>query len=173
MSRITKWTTRSLAAAAVLAGSMTGLAAPAQAYDRGHCNWLFGAANVAGVDTVRVDGGAVDFGDGFHLGGWPQDNAVVCWSVDGRVALAGRVYADNWRENISVYAKVSFYRGGVEGSVKTYGTTGKEGASAPVNRVSGAGNHSRVRIRLYKACWSEDFGPCSQDTLLHTSNRYR
>src|SRR4051812_1017660 len=90
-------TARFITATLLAAGSLAALAGPAQAYDRSTCNAQFGAGNVAAVDYVHADNGQageVDFGDGLHIGGAPTDNAVVCWSVNGKAAVVGRVYAD-------------------------------------------------------------------------------
>ena len=175
MPSMTKWMTRSLAAIVVAGGSLVAVAGPAQAYDSGTCNGLFGAANVADVDPVLVDTGTVDmvdFGDGLHLWGAPQGTAVVCWHRDGRVAVKGRVYADN-AHDIAVRAEITLYNAGIASTATKYTLTGHNGASRDVSRLTTGGNHDRVRIRLYFSAFAIDVAPGHPERLVHTSNRYR
>jgi hypothetical protein len=97
MSGFKDRTKRFLIATVAAAGAVTFAPDVAGAYDRGHCDWLFGAANVLKATTFSINAGKVDFGDGLHFAGAPRGTAMVCWANDGRVAIAGRVYADSIR----------------------------------------------------------------------------
>jgi hypothetical protein len=143
MSGMGKWMVRLLSAMVMAAGSLVSLADPAQAYDFGDCAYLFGAANVFRADQFYIDtgwGGLVDFGDDPHLFGGPQGRAVVCWSIDGRVAIRGRVYADYDNphgENIEATAQITFFDArGARGTI-ICGITGHDAASAEIYAVTG------------------------------------
>lgn len=122
----------------------------AQAYDRDRCNTLFAEANVAKVEKFRASAGQVDFGDNPHMFGSPFGDAVVCWSVDGRVAVVGKVYADVklGSETLS-RARVIFTRSNGAQVRTTTDIIGGFGASATVNAISPTGNFNRVRVELY------------------------
>jgi hypothetical protein len=98
MPRRRKWPLRALTTAILTAGSLTALAAPAQAYDEAKCAAVYGEGNVADVDPVWIDTQYVDFGDQPHSGaggGEPQAKAVICWANDGRVAVLGQGFYDS------------------------------------------------------------------------------
>ena len=71
---------RSVTAMVAVVGSLVCLAGPAEAFDSGTCNSIFGADNVRRTTAFKIDTGTVgkvDFGDHLHLGGAPQGTAVV------------------------------------------------------------------------------------------------
>ena len=164
----TKRTARSLTAMIVAAGSVAALAGPAQAYDRNTCNEQLGVANVASVDTVRHDSGQageVDFGDGLHLGGAPQGDAVVCWAKSGRAVVVGRLYADPADGHAKVSAQINYINNaGVLNYAPSWEITGTWAlAEREIKNASPAEKYvNRVRIRLF-----------NDDGLISTHNRYR
>jgi len=86
------------AAVATLAVAATLAAAtPAQAYSRSDCP----SGNVVDVDYLRVDTGSssVDYGDGPHMWGSPQNNAVICWySGRTQVVIRAKLFWDGGNE---------------------------------------------------------------------------
>ncbi len=151
MSAMKKWMVGSLTAMVVAVGSLASLAGPAQAYDAGTCDGIFGVGNSA-VDRFKADTGSagkVDFGDVPHWFAVPQGDAVACWADDGRVALKGRVFADSGDTITLTSAKVTFFNNGVAGPESVHEFFGGYGTNKLVNRVSAAGNFNRVRIRLF------------------------
>jgi len=77
---------RSVTAMVAVVGSLVCLAGPAEAFDSGTCNSLFGADNVRRAVPFKIDTGTVgkvDFGDHLHLWGAPQGTAVVCSNKAG------------------------------------------------------------------------------------------
>ena len=145
-----KWVGRSLTAIIAIAGSVMLSVLPAQALDRAYCNGLFGGANIDSIDTFRIDAGKVDFGEDPHLAGQPRGTAVVCWSIDGRMALAGKVYADLIRENVMAIVRIRFRRNGTWSADITELVFGNFAASNSVRFVTDVGNRvDRVRVRLF------------------------
>jgi hypothetical protein len=112
MSKLTKRIVWPNIAAVFFTAALIGFAGMVQAFDRAHCDFLFGAANVFRADTFKMNAGRVDFGDGIHAAGWPGGTAVICWSNDGRVAVRGYVYADSIGENVMAIARISFSNNG-------------------------------------------------------------
>jgi hypothetical protein len=94
----------------IAVGAIVAWAGPARAYYYGDCYVVFAAANVAKVTPVRINAGGADFGDLLHIGGVPQGNAVICWSTDGRVAVKGLLFADNFRGPVSSTSRIKFRR---------------------------------------------------------------
>jgi hypothetical protein len=167
---VRKW--QSLTVIAVAAGSLMSVVIPAQAFDRAHCNGLFGGANVARADTFSMNAGRVDFGDDLHVGGAPRGTAVVCWSIDGRMALTGKVYADSIGDNVMAIVSVRFRRNGVWSAEIVQSVFGNFAASKTMSIVSDVGNRvDRVRVRLLNGnVTALGDGP---DTLLATRNFQR
>ena len=136
----------------IAVGAIVAWAGPARAFDYGDCYVVFAAANVARVAPVRIDAGAADFGDLLHLGGAPQGNAVICWSTDGRVAVKGLVFADNFRGPVSATVRIRFRRSNgawTSDFVTSANTQGLFPAWTLAYVVSPPGDFRRVRIRLY------------------------
>lgn len=148
---------------AVTAASFMALAffaAPAQAYDQGTCNSWFNSyepfsEELTDVDRVKASAGSVDFGDGWHLGGSPAGDAVICWGSDGYAAIIGRLYADT---PTLTHAGIDVTYYGTYGNYTTpiIGFAGQNGEStlASPSRYSyfhsiGRGHINKVRIRLY------------------------
>ena len=68
---------RSVTAMVAAVGSLVCLAGPAEAFDKGTCDSIFGADNVRFAVAFKIDTGAVgkvDFGDHLHLWGAPPGN---------------------------------------------------------------------------------------------------
>jgi hypothetical protein len=140
------WSLRAIVAISSLMLS----ALPARALDRAYCNGLFGGANIDSVDTFRLDAGKVDFGDDPHLAGQPRGTAVVCWSIDGRMAFAGKVYADSIRENVMAIVRVRFRRNGTWSGEISESVFGNFAASESMRFVTDTGNQvDKVRVRLF------------------------
>ena len=115
------------------------------------CDQKFGAINVERVETFKINGIKVDFGDILHVGGAPQGDAVVCWLTDGRVAVIGRLFSDNFREPQTAIVEIRFRHtnGGFTNPAKrTLSTQGGLVTSKYVEKVSAAGNFDQVRIVL-------------------------
>jgi hypothetical protein len=142
---------RSLAATAAVAGSLACLAGPAQAYDKGNCDRAWGSNNIVDSDSVRVDGGKVDFGDLAHWGGVPLGSGVVCFHRAGSAAVFGRLFADSSTTLINAQAVITYFDD--DGSSATYS---EDFDSLYANSIviarfaPGAPTVFRVRIRLYK-----------------------
>jgi hypothetical protein len=115
------------------------------------CGRMFGSANVEKVETFKMTGGKVDFGDDPHLGGQPLSDAVVCWSIDGRVAVKGKLYSDNFGDPQTAIVEIRFRR--TNGQVtnpttRSISTGGGWVGSREVEKVSPIGSFNEVRIRL-------------------------
>jgi hypothetical protein len=156
--------------AALLSAS---IAREARAYDRNTCNDIFAFANVTSVDAFAIDGGAADFGDELHLFGAPHGTAVVCWAIDGRAAVQGRVYADDSHEAVEAIVKIRFQR--TNGNVTNITTRTVQGhggfpANKEVKKVSPVGNFNRVRIQLF-TFRSTALGPVTRLVATKTLNR--
>jgi hypothetical protein len=155
MSGITRWMAGSLTAMVVAAASLATLAGPAQAYNRGSCDVLSGAANIYAVDDVNMDGGRADFGDRHHAGGVPWGNAVVCWARNGSAMVVGRLFADRYQGVTEPKVEITYFNNGVEGapgsSAGTHGWSfkGSNADSRFVLSSTGAETVDRVRIRLF------------------------
>jgi len=155
---------RSVTAMVAAVGSLVCLAGPAEAFDSGTCNSLFGADNVRSAVAFKIDTGAVgkvDFGDHLHLGGAPQGTAVVCSSKARAVAVRGYLFTDTPDgEIINVEARITYYRGDVVGATSQHQFSGNYAASKLVNVLkSGGGGFTKIRLRLFR-----------NQTLVHTKN---
>lgn len=126
----------------------------AKGYDRGDCNRMFGSANVVKVQPFKIDTNNVDFGDEPHFGGAPHGNAVLCWSVDGRVAVKGKLYSDNLRDPQTATVHIRFRRTNGELTLPYKSpellTQGGWVANRETALVSPLGNFNEVDVRLWK-----------------------
>jgi hypothetical protein len=132
------------AAAALAAAAFIGTTAgPAQAYDRGTCNGIYGAQNVDVAAQFTIETGTAgnfDFGDDLHLFGEPRGTAVVCSTHDGRVRLIGKGFPDNGVTLVNPQVRVQFMgNNGVPAITLLRGLT--------VN-VERQGNFASVRVTL-------------------------
>ena len=151
MLRIGNWAA-SLAAA--ISGMFLCSAPPAHAYDLNDCNRV---VDTFAIQQFSINGGGADFGDLPHLGGAPLGTAVVCWSPGGRVAVIGKLFADNlcvpFRECTPLTAtlKIRFRRSNGQFSPTITLTVLSQGnlAFGEVKRVSSSGNFNRVNLRLF------------------------
>jgi hypothetical protein len=112
---------------------------------------MFGSANVEKVESFKIDGGYVDFGDDWHVGGSPQGDAVVGWSIDGRVAVKGKLYSDNLLSPQKATVRIRFRRANgqvTNNTTRTITTHGGWVGSREIEKVSPAGNFNEVRIKL-------------------------
>ena len=164
MSGMKKWMAGSLTAMVVAVGSLASMAGPAQAYDKGNCDRIFGAGNSA-VDSFNADTGSsgmVDFGDLWM----PWGKAVACWANNGKVAVVGRMFIDSGGPIIFASAKVTLFRDGVAGTEFTAARlTGNTGDSI-VSLATSAGFYNRVRIRLFRGDTLVDTITCSRAAIL-------
>ena len=151
MLGIAKW-------AAPLAAAVSGLflysASPARAYDLNDCNRVL--ATFA-IQQFSINGGGADFGDLPHLGGGPLGTAVICWSPGGRVAVIGKLFADDlclpFRDCTPLTAtlKIRFRRTNGQFSPTVTLSLLSQGnlAFGEVKRRSSSGNFNRVNLRLF------------------------
>jgi hypothetical protein len=148
---------RTVTALAVAGGLIGVSAGTAQGYGLGDCNSIFASQNVTKADTFSVDGGKADFGDQLHIGGVPVGTAVICWSIDGRVAVKGRLYADNLClplrpcTPVTTQVKISFQRTNGLFTKTTRRSVVSQGmvADREVTKKSPSGSFDRVRIQLF------------------------
>lgn len=132
-------------------------AAPAAAFDQHDCYRQLGQLNVVSVQSFSIEAGEADFGDELHLFGSPQGDGVVCWSGDGRVAVIGKIYADNLCvplqecEPLEATVKIRFQRANGRVTNITRRSVLSQGglASATVRKTSPNGQFDRVRIQLF------------------------
>jgi hypothetical protein len=141
--------------------------------DRNDANQMFGSANVEKLETFRIRAGEVDFGDELHLLGDPQGTAIVCWSIDGRVAVKGRLYSDNLRDPQTATVEIRFRRAnGQVTNLTTRSITSQGGlASRVVEKVSPVGNFNEVRIRLKQFLPDTGLGSASSVVATRTFRR--
>lgn len=133
---------------ATFAGFGTGVA---HAYDERDCDRMFGSADVEKVRKFNLNRNLVDFGDELHLGGVPQGHAVICWSIDGRVAVKGKLYSDNFHHPQTATVRIRFRR--ISGTwtnwtTRTLNTNGGWVSNREIEKVSPVGQFNKVRIRL-------------------------
>ncbi|MGH8895060.1 MAG: hypothetical protein ACRDWY_17425 [Actinomycetes bacterium] len=143
-----------VAALAAALGSLVLFPGPAQAYDSRSC---FAAlpVPVTDIDQFKMKSGSVDFGDGWHLGGSPLGDAVVCWGGGtGYIAIIGKVYADS-PTLITTGVDVRYFRtdGSYSTSSRVYFSGSNGESSSPLQFAMPGGTAvDRVRIRLWR-CW--------------------
>jgi hypothetical protein len=150
---------RSITTALAAVALLTCLVGPAEAFDGGTCNSIFGAGNIGTVRQFTIDTGSlgkVDFGDHLHLFGEPRGTAVVCWHKTGPVAVRGYVFADSLTD-ITWGAKVTYFTSGgvVVGSPRDFFFVG--GAYADAGLVSDTRTDAgitKVRITLLRGTGS-------------------
>jgi hypothetical protein len=154
MMRTKRAMVRSVAAMVAAVGSLVCLAGPADAFDSGTCNNLFGANNVRFAVAFKIDTGAVgkvDFGDHLHLWGAPQGTAVVCSNKARDVAVVGRLFIDTQNdENIFALAKITYFKGDVVGATSEHNVQGNGTANTLVNTLKSGGGFTKIRLRLYR-----------------------
>ena len=146
---------RSVTAMVAAVGSLVCLAGPAEAFDSGTCNSVFGADNVRRAVTFKIDTGTVgkvDFGDHLHLWGAPQGTAVVCWQKAGSVAVKGRLFTDTQNDEIIfAQAEITYFKGDVVGATSQHSVTGNGTANTLVNTLkSGGADFTKIRLRLFR-----------------------
>ena len=135
----------------IAVGVTVAWAGPSRAFYYGDCYVVFAAANVAKVTPVKIEAGGADFGDHPHLAGAPQGNAVICWSTDGRVAVKGNVFADDFRGPVTATVQIRFRRS--NGSTANFSTSAVTQGGFPgwalAYVASPPGDFRQVRIRLF------------------------
>jgi len=142
--------------------------------DRSDCIERFGANNISRVQTFRINAGEVDFGDLGHALGAPQGNAVICWLTNGRVAVMGKLFSDNFGDPQTATIEIRFRRSG--GQVTNLTTRSLTSQGGPVSwrdieRVSPAGDFREVRIRLKQFLPDTGLGPVSSVLATRTFRR--
>jgi hypothetical protein len=140
----------------VASGSAAALAGPAQAFDTGTCNEMFGSNNIASVDSFNMEtgtAGEVDFADGpFAWWGAPLGNAVVCWNKNGHVGVRGILYADPFQNGVKAQMQIQYYCNGVHITHVDYDTPTISASSSvksySVWSVPTKAVYDKVRIQL-------------------------
>lgn len=133
--------------------------------DRNDANQMFGSANVEKVTEFKINGGAVDFGDELHVLGSPQGNAIVCWSIDGRVAVKGKLFSDNFRNPQTAIIEIKFRHANgqfTNPTTRSLTTQGGVVRSKLVEKVSPIGNFNEVSIRLKQFLPDTGLGPVTR-----------
>jgi hypothetical protein len=144
--------------------------------DKNDANVMFGSANVEKVEAFKLKGGEVDFGDHLHVGGEPQGNAIVVWSIDGRAAVRGVLFSDNFRDPQTAYIEIRFRRDNGQFTRPTRRSVSSQGGpmnsfyTKLVEKVSPAGRFNEVEIRL-KQFLSTDLGPLTTPLIKKTYKR--
>lgn len=144
-----------------------------RAYDENDCDRMFGSANVEKVKTFKMEASHADFGDEPHLGGGPLGNAVICWSIDGRVAVKGKLYSDNFHDPQTATVDIRFRRTNGRFTNLTWRSITTNGgwvSHREVEKVSPVGNFNQVRIRL-KLYTHTDLGETRRVVLTKTFTR--
>jgi hypothetical protein len=121
--------------------------------DINDCNQKFGATNIAKVETFKINTGSVDFGDHAHLLGEPFGDAVICWLIDGRVAVMGKLFSDDFLNPQTATVEIRFRRrnGRVTNLTKRSLTTqGGFVSWRDIEKISPTGDFIEVRIRLWR-----------------------
>lgn len=145
--------------------------------DRNDANVMFGSANVEKVESFKINGGDVDFGDHLHLGGSPQGNAIIVWSIDGRAAVRGVLFSDNFRDPQTATIEIRFRRAtGRFTNVTRRSVTSQGGPMNSfyvklVEKVSPAGQFNEVEIRLKRFLPDTGGGPVSTTLATRTFRR--
>lgn len=122
--------------------------------NRNDANLIFGTANVEKVKSFKINGGDVDFGDHLHFGGAPQGNAIIVWSIDGRVAVRGILFSDNFQEPQAATIEIRFRRVNGQFTNTTRRSVASQGGpmnsfyTKLVEKVSPLGSFNEVHIRL-------------------------
>jgi hypothetical protein len=135
--------------------------------DRSDCNRIFGAENVTRVESFKINGGSVDFGDIAHLGGAPQGDAVICWLKNGRVAVMGKLFSDNFWNPQTATIEVRFRRSNgqvTNPTTRSFSTQGGIATWRDIDLRSPIGNFTEVRIRL--KCFLPNTGLGSVSSVL-------
>ena len=134
--------------------------------DRNDANQMFGSANVESVIQFKLPSdsspGTVDFGDEPHLAGQPVGTAIICWALDGRVAVKGKLYSDNLRDPQTATVEIRFRRTNgraTNPTTRRLNTQGGWVSSKEVEKVSPFGSFNEVRIRLFRFLPDAPAGP--------------
>lgn len=122
--------------------------------NRSDASAIFGSANIEKLRYFKINGGDVDFGDHAHIGGEPRGSAIIVWSIDGRVAVKGVLFSDNFREPQTATIKIRFRR--VSGKYTSWTTRSVSSQGGPmefwetklVEKVSPLGDFDQVQIQL-------------------------
>jgi hypothetical protein len=135
---------------------------------------MFGSANVEKVEQFKMNFGKVDFGDHPHLGGQAQGDAIICWSIDGRAAVKGVLFSDNFQDSQKVTIEIRFRRetGQVTNLTKrSVRTNGGVVGVRDVEKVSPSGSMNEVRIRLKLFIADTGLGPVNSIVTTQTFRR--
>jgi len=145
--------------------------------DRNDANMMFGSANVEKVESFKISGGDVDFGDHLHLGGSPQGNAIIVWSIDGRAAVRGVLFSDNFKDPQTATIEIRFRRtNGQLTNVTRRSVTSQGGPmnsfyTKLVEKVSPRGQFDLVEIRLKRFLPDTGLGPVSTTLVTQAFRR--
>lgn len=144
--------------------------------DRADCDRKFGAANIARVEKFVISGGEVDFGDHAHIAGEPRGDAVICWLNDGRVAVLGKLFSDNFRDPQTATVEIRFRRRSGQVTNTTTRSINSQGgivAWRDIEKLSPAGDFQEVRIRLKQFLPDTGIGPGTNLLATRTFKRRR
>lgn len=137
--------------AAILGFGLAGFASgAAHAFGAGDC-YMFAQSNIARVQEISINTDGADFGDFPHLFGAPLGKAIICWASDGRVAVRGTLFADDFREPIQAILKVRFQATDGTWTPFARGDVIGQGGLVAFQRfvhTSPRGRFNRVQIRL-------------------------
>ncbi len=152
--------------------SLEGVIESANRYGEADCNTIIGQANMERTHKFKINTSNVDFGDEVHMGGTPLSRAVICWATNGRVAVKGKLFSDNWNQQIAI-AQIKFHSTSSGWSGYTsFSTTLASGwvANRVVQLYTVPGGFDKVRIRLKKTTYSA-LGPTTSIINTWTYNR--
>jgi hypothetical protein len=142
--------------------------------DKTDCDRRFGAANIDRVDTFKINGGGVDFGDHAHVAGSPQGDAVICWLKNGKVAVLGKLFSDNFRNAQTAKVEIRFRRTDGRVANLTTRSVGSQGGFVTwrdIEKVSPPGEFREVRIRLKQFLFDSGLGPSESVVATRTFRR--
>lgn len=141
--------------------------------NKNDCDEKFGASNISKVEPFRINTGKVDFGDDIHMAARPVGEAIICWLHDGRVAVLGKLYSDNFFNAQEAIVEIDFRRrnGNIRTVRRTLSTQGGVVSSRDIEEISRTGDFTRVEIRLIKFIADSGGGPVSTVVATRTFRR--
>ena len=145
--------------------------------NRADANEIFGSANIEKLRFFKISAGDVDFGDHIHIAGTPQGSAIIVWSIDGRVAVKGLLFSDNFRDPQTATIKIRFRRTTGGFTAWTNRSVASQGGPMTpfyiklVEKVSPVGTFDQVQVRLVQTIPDTGLGPTTATLEDKTYNR--
>lgn len=132
--------------------------------DKSDANEIFGSANIENIVYFKLEKDHTDFGDFPHLGGAPIGDAIIVWSIDGRVAIKGVLFCDSLVDPLRARIEIRFRRATGRFTNWTYRSVSRQDsllspASKLVEKVSPVDTFDQVHIRLYSFNPNTGLGP--------------